>query len=76
MIVKSEIDVVDLYKKGYSIDYIVDRYYEYKNKDCVKDHYFNGTYIITKKKAVKSCCRNCVEEILLSYTQSILKNKA
>lgn len=73
MRILKEKDVVDMYKQGYSIDYIVKCYFDYKNKDGVKNHYFNGSYIVTKKKYSMPYCSKTVYSMLLKYNDNVLK---
>ena len=62
-------DVVDLYKKGFSIDFIINAYYKYKknnSKDVVS--YLNNKILIIKSDGVtKTKCRAFVEQCLYEY---------
>ena len=48
-------DIIDLYKKGYSIDYIIDKFYKDKRKN-----------IVNKNDLKKDIVRKEVEEVILS----------
>lgn len=66
-------DVVEMYKKGFSIDYIVDTLYNYKTKNDIPNHKFKNTFIITKKSCSKEQARKDVENTILKFAVS---NKA
>lgn len=66
-------DVVDMYKKGYSIDFIVDTFYNYKTKNDMPNHKFKNTFIITNKSTTKNNVRKEVEDLLFKFA---LSNKA
>lgn len=66
-------DVVEMYKKGYSIDYIVDTFYKFKTKDDIPNHKINDTFIVTKKSITKDKAKNDVENTILKFA---LSNKA
>lgn len=63
-------DVVKMYEKGYSIDYIVNDFYKFKTKNDIQNHRFNGHYIITKKSITIEGARKEVEEIIINYLSS------
>jgi len=44
-------NVVEMYKKGYSIDFIIDSYYKWKTKDD-KNIYRQGDIFILKRKSI------------------------
>lgn len=60
-------DIVEMYKKGYSIDYIIKRFYDYKTKFDTPNHKFGNTYIITKKSISFSECEKIVCETVLKF---------
>lgn len=66
-------DIVEMYKKGYSIDYIISAFYNYKTKNDIPNHKFRNTFIITKKSITKENARKDVEDILLKFA---ISNKA
>ena len=66
-------DVVEMYKKGFSIDYIVKEFYRYKTRNDIPNHKFRNTYIITKKSVDKESVKQGVYEIILKFAVS---NKA
>lgn len=64
-------DIVEMYKKGYSVKYICNEYYKYRNKEVAKPHYFNGTFIISKKKASRKICDKTVYDTICSYNSIV-----
>jgi len=66
-------NIVDMYNKGFSIDYIAKTFYQYKTKDDVPDHKFKNQYIITKKSITLEGAKKHVENIILQFAFS---NKA
>ena len=60
-------DVVELYKKGYSIDFIVKSYYRFKTSNDIRNHMFNGNFIVTKKTISIENARREVQEIIINY---------
>lgn len=63
-------DVVEMYKKGYSIDYIIKEFYRYKTRNDIPDHKFNNTYIITKKSVTIENVRKDVYELLFEVLKA------
>lgn len=62
-------DIIDMYEKGFSIDYITDEYYNYTNRN-IEEKYFNKTknqYVIPKKKITKEQARNIITGIIYSH---------
>lgn len=59
-------DILKLYDLGYSLDYLVKLYYNFKIKDDVPNHDFNGNYIITKKSYNMNMARRDVENLILN----------
>lgn len=64
-------DVIDMYEQGYSLKYIVKKYFDYKNRDDVQNHYFKGNYIITSKKYSMSFCEKAVCDILIKHNNRL-----
>lgn len=62
-------DILGMYNKGYSIDYIVKQYYKFINKDS-KPYYVNDHLILPKKKYDKTYCRGVVYRTLYSSMYS------
>ena len=55
--------ILDLYNKGVSIDYIVDLYYKNIHRK-IKGHYLNNEFILSRKEYNKSKCREIVYNII------------
>ena len=66
-------DIVDMYKKGYPVDFIVDYVFKYKTRNDIPNHKFNNTFIITKKSCSKEQARKEVEDTIFKFA---LSNKA
>lgn len=60
-------DIIDLYKQGRTIGYIVKKYFNYKNRNIRKNHYENGNFVVTQKNISKLECRKHVEQVILNY---------
>ena len=60
-------DIVEMYKKGYSIKFISDSWYKYKNRDCEKAHYFGNSFIIPRDKYSRVDCLNEVARVICLY---------
>jgi len=58
-------DVVEMYRKGYSIDYIIKEFYRYKIRNDIPNHKFKDTYIVTKKSVTIDDVKKDVYDILL-----------
>ena len=66
-------DIVEMYKKGYSIDYIIKYYYTEKTKFDIPNHKFKNTFIITKKSCTMEGAKKEVENTIMEFAVS---NKA
>lgn len=66
--------IIDMYKKGFSIDYIAHRYYRKVNKNN-KPIKINGVIITPVKIYNLSYCRMYVSEIIYNYTIQQYKNE-
>ena len=66
-------DIVEMYKKGYSIDYIIKCFYREKTKFDIPNHKFKNTFIITKKSCTLDSAKKEVENTILKFAVS---NKA
>lgn len=66
-------EIVEMYKKGYSIDYIINYFYKEKTKFDIPNHKFKNTFIITKKSCTLDNARKEVENTILEFAVS---NKA
>ena len=60
-------DIIELYKKVYSIDYIVKNYYKFKTKNDIQNHAFGNQFIITRKSITMEKAREDVEEAIINY---------
>lgn len=64
-------DVVYLYKKGHSVNYIVNEFYRSKRKDNYSFYNFNNKKVlICFKEITKTQCRGEVYKILYNYIQN------
>lgn len=64
-------DVIGLYEKGYSIDYIVNELYRSKKKENYSFYnYNNKKVLICFKDITKGQCRGEVYKILYNYIQN------
>lgn len=63
-------DVIELYKKGYPIDFIVKSYYRFKTINDVHNHMFNGNFIVTKRSISIEIARREVQEMIIDYLKS------
>ena len=63
-------DVIELYKQGYSVSYIIDLYYSEKTKFDIPNHRYNSVYIIPDKSIVKTQAREEVESSILNYLKT------
>lgn len=61
--------LINMYKTGYSIDYIVKRYYRYKNKKQ-KPVKINGIVCYPSKIYDMSYCRTYVVELIYNYIKT------
>lgn len=62
-------EIIEMYEKGHSIDYITDEYYKYVNRN-IEEKYFNKTknqYVIPKKKITKEQARKNIIAIIYSH---------
>lgn len=57
--------LVDLYKKGCSLNYITYEYYKYVTRHDISNHVSNGNYIVTKKSMTLGQARKYVENLIL-----------
>ena len=65
--IKYNKDIIEFYKKGYSIDYIVKAYYRFKTKNDIRNHAFGNQFIITRKSITMEKAREDVEEAIINY---------
>lgn len=65
----TSLDIVKLYEKGYSIDYIVNVYYrdKKKNSNDVVSYLDNRILIIKRDTLKKSDCKHDVEKFIYNY---------
>ena len=62
--------VVNMYKVGFSVDYICDYMYKYHNKFS-KPHYEGANLIIPKPKKTKAECRLEVTKYIYEYVKNL-----
>lgn len=63
-------DIVEMYKKGYSINYIIKEWYRYRIRNDIPNHKFKNTYIITKKSVSMKTVEKDVYDILFETLRS------
>lgn len=64
-------EIIVLYKKGHSIEYIINEYYKKKKKDTIKIiNCPNGRKIIVSNNITKKGCKGEVYQILYKYVKS------
>lgn len=63
-------DIIEMYKKGYSVDYIVKEYYNFKTKHDIKNHSFNNVFIITKKSISMEKAREDIQKTIVDYLKT------
>ena len=64
-------DIIEMYKKGYSIKFICDKYYESVNKDCEKAHWYNNVLVVPKQKINRKNCNKNVYETIVYYNSLV-----
>lgn len=62
-----ELNIVDMYKKGYSIQYIIDSYYRAKTKFDDPIIKKGDLFIIKKKSITKDECKKQVYKEIFEY---------
>ena len=60
-------DVIELYKKGFSINQIIDLYYRWKTKEDLPNRRKGNVLIITKKTITKENAKNDVYKQIYFY---------
>lgn len=58
-------NILELYNKGHSIDYITKLFYLAKNREDRQNYYKNGAYIVTKKTISKDEARMYVIQTII-----------
>ena len=66
--------IINMYKSGYSIDFIVKKYYKYKNKKQ-KPIKINGIVCYPAKIYTMDICRTYVVEVIYNYLMSVDKKR-
>lgn len=61
-------DVINMYKRGFSINYISKRYYKFKNKNS-KPVKLDNTFYFPPKVYTMDYCRLYVSEVIYKYLQ-------
>ena len=62
-----QFNIVELYKKGYSIDYIIKSYYKYKTKHDLPNIQRNNLIILRRKSISKEDSKKKVYEEIYNY---------
>ena len=65
----TNIDILNLYKKGYSLHYISKQYYVQINKGKNPIFLFNGDIILPNKKKTFKECSKYVYNVLLDFNK-------
>lgn len=58
--------IINMYKQGYSVNFIVKKYYKYKNKNS-KPVKFEGVLLFPAKIYTMEYCRMYVTEVIYKY---------
>lgn len=66
--------IINMYRKGYSINFIVKKFYKYKNKNS-KPIFINGEKFFPPKIYTMTYCRMCVTEIIYKYNTDAYLNE-
>lgn len=64
---KTQIDVVDLYKQGYSINAIIDIFYKWKTKNDIPNKQIGNIVILKRKTITKEESKKIVYEEIYNY---------
>lgn len=62
-----ELDIVELYKKGYSIDSIIDTYYKYKTRNDGANKKIGNCILIKRKSITKDESKKRVYKEIYDY---------
>ncbi len=60
-------DVISLYNQGFSINYIINSYYHFRNKHCNKIEKHSDCIVIPNKEITKEEARKYVYQILYNH---------
>lgn len=60
-------DIINLYDRGNSIEFIANIYYRYRNSNIRENYYENDRYIVTKKNITKDEARYYVSNVILKH---------
>ena len=71
MIYINKKNIIEMYKKGYSIKFICDEYYKSINKDCEKAHWYNNVLVVPKQKINRKNCNKNVYETIVYYNSLV-----
>lgn len=63
----AELDIVDLYKKGYSINSIIDIYYSWKTKNDKPNEKIGNIILLKRKTTTKEESKKKVYEEIYNY---------
>ena len=65
----TNLEILNLYKKGYSVNYISKQYYMQLNKDIKPIFLFNGDIILPNKNKTLKECSKYVYNVLLEFNR-------
>lgn len=63
----SDLDIVELYKKGYSIDSIIDTYYKWKTRNDRPNEKIGNVIVIKRKTITKDESKKKVYQEIYDY---------
>ena len=61
----NELDIIEMYERGLSIEYITNKLYKYLKKES-KETVYDGQQVV-RKKYTKTECRCLVLEVLMKW---------
>lgn len=61
--------IVEMFEKGYSIDYIIEQYYKELNRDLAPVSKKDNSYIVPKPHYTKKQCTKFVYKDLYDYSK-------
>lgn len=65
----TNLEILNLYKKGYSVNYISKQYYNDVNRNLKPIFLFNGDIILPNKKKTLKECGKYVYNVLLEFNR-------
>lgn len=69
----SELDkiIIDMYKKGYSLNCITDYCFSYNKRNVPKNNQFKNCFIFIGKKYTRLDCYLYISRVILNYNNSL-----